>query len=182
MLSFDISTLAPEEIIKRVDAECPVFSDCEVELTYLSHFPLSRHIRETLAYLLRRNEISERWQNRFALISDELVNNSIEHGSDRGEINSCYIKLSKDTEGVLTLTLEVTDTGHGPFSKTSEQMVEMLAERKKTWFTDTTRKRGRGFMIMEKLVDKVYFRDSVKGGLTVGVVKKFDAAAIAEGL
>lgn len=179
MLTLDISTLEPEEIIKRVDALLPDPADFEMELTYKAHFPLSRHVRETLSYLLRRNGVDDRWQNRFALISDELVNNSIEHGSAGGEINSCYMKLGKASDGVLSLTLEVTDTGNGPHAKNAAQMVALLAEKKKTWFTDATRKRGRGFQIMEKLTDKVYFRDATKGGLTVGVTKRFDAATLA---
>jgi anti-sigma regulatory factor (Ser/Thr protein kinase) len=178
MLTFDISTLEPEEVIRQVDAQLTDPAECEMELTFRAHFPLSRHVRETLAYLLRRNGIDERWQNRFALISDELVNNSIEHGSCPTDINSFYMKLGKAADGFLTLTLEVTDTGHGPNAKDAKEMVELLAEKRKTWLTDTTRKRGRGFQIMEKLVDKLYFRDATKGGLTVGIHKKFDAAAM----
>lgn len=179
MLSLDISKLEPEEIVARMDELLPDPASCEMELTYLAHFPLSRHVRETLAHLLRRNGIDDRWQNRFALISDELVNNSIEHGSATGETNSFYMKIAKGEDGFLTLTLEVTDTGHGLHAKNATEMVALLAEKKKTWFTDATRKRGRGFQIMEKLVDRVYFRDATKGGLTVGVTKRFDAATLA---
>ena len=156
MLSLDISKLSPEEVVARVEKEFADPADCEMELTFESSFPLSRHVRETLSFAIRRNGIDARWQNRFALISDELVNNSIEHGSKRGETNSFYMKISKD----------------------AEKMAAMLAERKKTWFTDATRKRGRGFQIMEKLVDKIYFRDAEKGGITVGVMKRFDAVTL----
>ncbi len=178
MLSLDISKLSPEEVVARVEKEFADPADCEMELTFESSFPLSRHVRETLSFAIRRNGIDARWQNRFALISDELVNNSIEHGSKRGETNSFYMKISKDAEGVLCLTAEVTDTGNGPERKDAEKMAAMLAERKKTWFTDATRKRGRGFQIMEKLVDKIYFRDAEKGGITVGVMKRFDAVTL----
>ncbi len=178
MLSLDISTLEPEAIVARMDEMLPNPADCEMELTYVAHFPLSRHVRESLSHLLGRNGIDARWQNRFALISDELVNNSIEHGSTTGETNSCYMKIAKGADGVLSLTLEVTDTGHGLHARNAAEMVALLAEKKKTWFTDSTRKRGRGFQIMEKLVDRVYFRDATKGGLTVGVTKKFDAATL----
>ena len=178
MLTLDISTLDPEHIIQHIEAVIADVSDFEIELTFKAHFPLSRHVRETLSYLLRRNGIDDRWQNRFALISDELVNNSIEHGSKEGDINSVYIKVSQEQGSVLVLVLEVTDTGRGPHAKNAVDMVALLAEKKKTWLSDTTRKRGRGFQIMEKLVDKVYFRDATKGGLTVGVLKKFDAASV----
>ena len=178
MLSLDISAFTPEEVVARVTASLPVPDDCEMELTFKALFPLSRHVRETLSHLLGRNGVDVRWQNRFALISDELVNNSIEHGSKQGETNSCYFRLARDADGVLALTLEVTDTGHGAGAKSAPEMVAMLAEKKKTWLTDTTRKRGRGFQIMEKLTDKVYFRDAKAGGLTVGVAKRFDAATI----
>jgi two-component sensor histidine kinase len=54
--------------------------------------------------------ITHPWRGRFILITDELINNAIEHGSREGDIDSCVIEAGRKKDGEFFITLEVHDT------------------------------------------------------------------------
>lgn len=131
-------------------------------------------IRDFILSLFERNSINVPWKNRFALISDELVNNSIEYGSLPLDKNEAYVRFSR--EGAeLSVVLEVRDTGRGVEAKTSAEMEEIRKLKLSDGFSGYLGKRGRGlFQLITNLVDELYFRDNENGGLCVGVRKKLE--------
>lgn len=133
-------------------------------------------IRDGILYLFEKNNINVPWKNRFALISDELVNNSIEYGSLPLDKNHVYVLFSHaPEESVLKVMIEVSDTGRGTEAKTSQEMEEIRKLRELQGFDSYLGKRGRGlFQLITNLVDELYFRDSNGGGLIVGVRKELE--------
>lgn len=110
MHSIDISTLNPEDLLEFCDTNITDFSNFEIEVQYQADYGQTKMIRDTVLYLFERNSINVPWKNRFALISDELVNNSIAYGSQPLEQNTLYVKFETE-DGKLKVLIEVTDTG-----------------------------------------------------------------------
>jgi anti-sigma regulatory factor (Ser/Thr protein kinase) len=133
-------------------------------------------IRDGILYLFEKNNINIPWKNRFALISDELVNNSIEYGSLPLDKNQVYIIFSTEPEqSTLKVMIEVSDTGRGAEAKTSQEMEEIRKLRELQGFDSYLGKRGRGlFQLITNLVDELYFRDLNGGGLIVGIRKELE--------
>ena len=117
------------------------------------------------------------WKKRFILIVDELVNNAVEHGSEEGDENTFVLMCTRQDNDVV-VTIEITDPGRG--NKNATEMGEFIRERQKTWETDRSRKRGRGFQILHKLVDALYFRDEEDGRFTVGIKKTLSITETAD--
>ena len=114
------------------------------------------------------------WRGRFVLITDELVNNAIEHGSAAGDLDSCIIRASEDESKDFSITLEVHDTGRGKDSKDASHMEDIRDQKLEEHNADGVHmeKRGRGlFYITEKLVDRLSFDESIHGGLAVKIEK-----------
>lgn len=65
------------------------------------------------------------------LITDELINNAIEHGSTMGDLDSCIIRASENENGDFSITLEVHDTGKGKDSKDATHMEEIKKRKLK---------------------------------------------------
>jgi anti-sigma regulatory factor (Ser/Thr protein kinase) len=118
-------------------------------------------IRDSILYVFEKNNINIPWKNRFALISDELVNNSIEYGSLPLDKNQVYILFRTELEPTtLKVMIEVSDTGRGTEAKTSQEMEEIRKLRELQGFDSYLGKRGRGlFQLITHLVDELYFRD-----------------------
>lgn len=93
MLSIDISSLDQDSLIEFFQASIPDFSDFELTVEFLADYAQSKTIRDGILYLFEQNNINVPWKNRFALISDELVNNSIEYGSMPLDKNQVYIRF-----------------------------------------------------------------------------------------
>lgn len=131
-------------------------------------------IRDLVLYLFEKNSINVPWKGRFALVSDELVNNSIEYGSLPLDKNEFHITFTT-ADNILTINIEVSDTGRGPEAKTSSQMTELRHIKESSGFNNYLEKRGRGlFQMVTNLVDDLYFRDNPTGGLVVGITKKLE--------
>ncbi len=79
MECIDISTLEEKDLLKFLEKNILDFGNFKVEIDFLSDFSQSRLIRNAITFLFAKNHIQTPWTNRFALISDELVNNSIEY-------------------------------------------------------------------------------------------------------
>ncbi len=134
----------------------------------------SKTIRDFIGYIFDTYHVDPIWRGRFVLITDELVNNAIEHGSAAGDLDSCIIDASEDTLGEFSITIEVHDTGRGKDSKDAAHMDRVkdakLAEHDEHGVH--MEKRGRGlFYITEKLVDRLSFSESIHGGLAVKIEK-----------
>lgn len=145
--------------------------------TYIFHFDSdfgnSKIIRDFVGEIFDAFKIIHPWQGRFILITDELINNAIEHGSSEGDINKCIITAGKrESDNNFYISLEVHDTGNG--EKIDIENFENMKKEK----TDPNNneiymgKRGRGlFHITEKIVDKLSFSQSEHGGLAVKIEK-----------
>lgn len=174
MLRIDISHLEYTDLVDFVDTHISDVGNFDLELVFKADYNQSKIIRDLILLLFQRNSIDVPWKNRFVLISDELVNNSIEYGSLPLDKNRFIIHFQTEN-GVLSITMEVCDTGRGMESKTSQEMEELKVLKEASGFEWYLWKRGRGlFQLVTNLVDELYFRDNPNGGLIVGVRKKME--------
>lgn len=175
MLIIDISHLNYEA---AMDQLTPTLSDpdhisCQIDFD--ADHGNSKIIRDFIGQIFDLHHIHQPWRGRFILITDELINNAIEHGSSIGDIDSCIIEAGIDINSEFAITLEVHDTGTGKDAKDATHMESIRDDR----LEDHTNadgvymeKRGRGlFHITEKLVDKLSFSTSPRGGLAVKIEK-----------
>lgn len=110
MLQIDISQMEYSELVEYTDTHISDFGNFDLCLTFKADYNQSKIIRDLILLLFQKNNIEVPWKNRFALISDELVNNSIEYGSLPLDKN--HFTLHFETrEKVLTINMEVSDTG-----------------------------------------------------------------------
>lgn len=174
MLQVDISHLEYNELLDFVNNNVSDMGNFDLELIFKADYNQSKIIRDLILTLFQKNNIEVPWKNRFALISDELVNNSIEYGSLPLDKNRFTIHFQTQDK-ILTINMEVCDTGRWLESKTSQEMEELKTIKESAWFDGYLGKRGRGlFQLVTNLVDELYFKDNANGGLIVGVRKKMD--------
>lgn len=93
MLRIDISNLEETDLVNFFNESIQDFSDFTIVITFLSDYTQSKMIRDGMLYLFEKNNINLPWKNRFALISDELVNNSIEYGSMPFDKNEVFVQF-----------------------------------------------------------------------------------------
>lgn len=124
MLQIDISHLEYSELVDFMNTNVSDFGNFDLELIFKADYNQSKIIRDFVLLLFQKNNIEVPWKNRFALISDELVNNSIEYGSLPLDKNHFMIHF-KTSGKILTINMEVCDTGKGLESKTSHEMEEL---------------------------------------------------------
>ncbi|MBS9784414.1 ATP-binding protein [Candidatus Gracilibacteria bacterium] len=145
------------------------------EILFPADFAMSKTIRDMIGEIFDRYDISKQWRGRFILISDELVNNSIEHGSHEGDENMCKISAGINDEGKFFIQFEVHDNGGEENFEAVKQELEEAQECIEKPGEIYMEKRGRGlFMITKKLVDRIQFTKSEKGGLAVKIKKTID--------
>jgi uncharacterized UPF0160 family protein len=108
-------------------------------------------------------------KSRIVLISDELNNNAIEYWSDSNWQNIMRIKAKKiDKE--IDFILEVEDNWKWREHKTALDMETMRAHQLKLGYFNHDSIRWRWlFLITVKIADRLYFRNSPKWWLIVGV-------------
>lgn len=109
MLQIDISHLEYNELIDFVNSSISDFGNFDLELVFKADYNQSKIIRDLILFLFQKNNIEVPWKNRFVLISDELVNNSIEYGSLPLDKNRFTIHF-KIVGKTLTINMEVCDT------------------------------------------------------------------------
>ena len=95
MLQIDISNLDYDELVQFVNNNISDFGNFDLEIIFKTDYNQSKIIRDLILLLFRENKIEVPWKNRFALISDELVNNSIEYGSLPLDKNRFTIHFNK---------------------------------------------------------------------------------------
>ena len=139
----------------------------------------SKIIRDFVGAIFDAHKIYRPWRGRFILITDELVNNAIEHGSAPWDIDTCVIEAWRGENDLFYISFEVEDSGNGKKKFDAEQLKKF---REQTQWGDHVylEKRGRGlFHITEKLVDKLSFSEGKKGWLVVRVEKSLQESDIA---
>ncbi|MDD3793761.1 MAG: ATP-binding protein [Candidatus Gracilibacteria bacterium] len=144
----------------------------DIEFIYKSKFENTKDLRDFVDIICNVLKISYKLKSRIILISDELNNNAIEYGSDKEGFN--YLRInSKIEDGVINFNLEVEDNGKGKAPKKALDMETMRAHKLKLGYFNHDSIRGRGlFLIIVRLVDRLYFKNSRLGGLIVGVKMK----------
>jgi anti-sigma regulatory factor (Ser/Thr protein kinase) len=173
-LDIDISQKDFQDLLDFADTSIRDPKDFDLVIRFQSDYGQSKMIRDLILKLFERNNIDVPWKNRFALISDELVNNSIEYGSMPLDKNTLTIKF-RPVDGKLFVNLEVRDTGRGPEAKTSKEMEEIRRMKEAQGFDGYLGKRGRGlFQMIANIVDELYFADDKSGGLIVGIRKTLE--------
>lgn len=172
MNTINLDDIAPEIIDTNYFRSLKNDNSLDITFHYKSNFLNTKYLRDYLVSLLDVFQIENIWKNRFVLIIDELNNNAIEYGSHENDINSMHIIITQ-SENNLDITMEVCDSGKWEKHKTAQEMEDLRTQRLETWFDNHKSIRGRGlFLIITKLVDKLYFEDSAWNGLIVGIHKK----------
>ena len=174
MVTIDISELDADVALMQLKSYADTHPAIECQIEFGTDHSQSKIIRDFIGYVFDIHHVEALWRGRFILITDELVNNAIEHGSAAGDLDSCIIHASDDATGDFSIVLEVHDTGRWKDSKDATHMEDI--KNKKLEEHDEhgvhMEKRGRGlFYITEKLVDRLSFTESIKWGLAVRVEK-----------
>jgi len=148
--------------------------DTEIEISFISDFKSAKILRNFISDLSDSLKIDPIWKSRLILIADELNNNAIEYWSKLWEINTFKTIINFNQES-FKLYLEVLDTWNWKGHKTAKDMILLRTTKKLKWFHKNNWIRWRWlFMIIEKLVDRLYFKDSDKWGLVVWIEKEFE--------
>jgi len=146
----------------------------DITIEYPAIFASSKVLRDFIIDISDFFHFGWIWKSRLTLIADELNNNSIEYWSIETDINKMRINLLLENDEIK-LILEVEDTGKWKEAKTAKDMILKRNTKKLKWFHKNNWIRWRWlFMIIEKLVDELYFKDSENGWLIVGICKKIE--------
>lgn len=148
----------------------------ELEFIYNSDFSLTKHLRDFIEVIWSSFWICEKTVSRIILISDELNNNAIEHWSDKDWQNILRIKIKKENEKIF-LNLEVEDNWKWKDKTSALEMETLRAHQLKKWYDSHDSIRWRWlFLIIVRIVDRLYFRDSKNGWLIVWIKKEIDCS------
>ncbi|EKE29863.1 MAG: hypothetical protein ACD_2C00088G0028 [uncultured bacterium (gcode 4)] len=171
-MNLDISNIGNQELLDYVSKNMENFNDFEVAILFRSDYSQWSMIRNLITFLLENAWMDPVWKNRFSLIWDELINNSIEYGSLPLDKNIFRIRLIQN-EWSTDVILEVQDTWRWLMAKTSSQMEEIRQEKLEEWFDVFMGKRWRWlFKLVINIVDSLYFKDAEWGWLIVWIEKK----------
>lgn len=174
MHTFDISNMTYDVALKELQKSLSNKNDIACHIDFWADHSQSKIIRDFVWIVFDIHAINHPWRGRFILITDELINNAIEHWSAHGDIDSCIVEAWHSEEKWFYITLEVHDTGKWKDSKDATHMDDVknrkLQEHNDKWVH--MEKRGRGlFYITEKLVDRLSFASSPRWGLAVKIEK-----------
>ncbi|EKE28419.1 MAG: hypothetical protein ACD_3C00061G0008 [uncultured bacterium (gcode 4)] len=173
-MNLDISNIENQELLDYISKNMDNFKDFEVAILFRSDYSQWSIIRNLIVFLLEKAWMEPMWKNRFSLIWDELINNSIEYWSLPLDKNIFRIKLKSD-EGAFQVMLEVQDTWRWLMAKTSSQMEEIRKDKEEEWFEVFLGKRWRWlFKLVLNIVDRLYFGDAEWGWLIVWIEKKIN--------
>ena len=134
---------------------------------YNSDFSNTPRLRLFMEALFDIYKLDAKDKNRLILVSDELNNNAVEHGTDGCGENKTSI-IVKNQWNKIFVNIEVTDCWNG----TANTMEKIKQERDALGFGKHHGIRGRWlFLITEKIADKLYFKDAQWWGLIVWIEK-----------
>ncbi len=158
--------------MKALETGVHDFMNVDCSIDFSADHSQSKIIRDFVGKIFESHNIFSPWRGRIILITDELINNAIEHGSQAGDIDTCIIHAHKNKEWVFHIIIEVHDTGKGKDAESAKNIAAIKQDR--TSHNGVyMKRRGRGlFHITEKLVDTLEFSESPHGGLAVRIEKQ----------
>ena len=110
--------------------------------------------------------LNQQWCHRLQTVTDELVNNAVEHGSAKNGV----VSISFDIVPKTSLSICVSDKGGG--KKVDVALLEKkVAEEMTQHETPSLSSRGRGLMIIHSWTDELSFSENDDGGVSVRVTK-----------
>lgn len=144
----------------------------DIEFIYKSTFKNTKDLRDFLEIIWDVLWFSCILKWRIILISDELNNNAIEYWSSSDWYNILRIRTKKEN-WLINFNLEVEDNWKWRASKSALDMETMRAHKLKLWYFWHNSIRWRWlFLIIVKLVDRLYFKNAVNWWLIVWVKMK----------
>ncbi len=155
----------------KLDIIKSLFKDdsLNIELIYKSKFENTKDLRDFVDSVCLFLKFSDKLRSRIVLISDELNNNAIEYWSSQDAFNSLRIS-TEIIEWVVNFNLEVEDNGQWKAPKKALDMETMRAHKLKLGYFNHDSIRWRWlFLIIVKLVDRLYFKNSKEGWLIAWV-------------
>lgn len=157
--------------LDHIEKSISDMNDLHCTIEFSADHSQSKIIRDFVWKIFDTHHIRTLWRGRFILITDELINNAIEHGSAKDDLDSCVIHAGLSETWEFRISLEVHDTGNGKDSGNIQDMsVIMDTHTRHKWVY--MGKRGRWlFHITEKLVDNLSFSKSPIGWLAVKIEK-----------
>lgn len=177
MLDLNIAHLEYDSAMQALTQSIPDINNIAINIDFGADHTQSKIIRDFVGHIFDMHGIIAPWRGRFILITDELINNAIEHGSISWDLDTCIIEATRDTDGLFSINLEVHDTGKGKDAEKGKDMIAVkISHSEKAKDGISMEKRGRWlFTITEKLVDKLSFSESPKWGLAVRIEKNIEA-------
>lgn len=143
-----------------------------IAFCYNSDFKNTHAIRRLVESICTQLWVDEQWMHRIVLMVDELNNNAIEHGSQQSTQNEMRIEISRQQQE-YTISIECEDSWTGPSPKAAVDMEILHRDVTARGFKNHHSIRWRGlFLIIDQIVDSLYFKDSEKWGLIVWIQKK----------
>ena len=122
----------------------------------------------TLSLTKNMTGFSDQWAYRFQSVVDELCNNAIEHGSEKGK----DVVITFINEPKKSIEVVIEDTGTGPNKYNAQQMTNLVKERIAMMHSQYLGLRGRGLpKIVAEWTDELVFEDKPDGGLRVKAKK-----------
>lgn len=143
-----------------------------VEFIYKSKFENTKDLRDFIDILCEKLNFSDKQKGRFILISDELNNNAIEYWSSPDSFNILRVNYYiQDWQKYFNL--EVEDNWDGKSPKKALDMETMRAHKLKLGYFWHNSIRWRWlFLIIVKLVDRLFFKNSKDKWLIVWIKTK----------
>lgn len=157
-----------EEIINNIFVD----NSLEVEFIYKSTFENTKDLRDFVEVICSILNFTDKLKGRVILISDELNNNAIEYWTSPDWFNILRIK-AYILDWIIDFNLEVEDSWDWRAPKKALDMETMRAHKLKLWYFWHNSIRWRWlFLIIVKLVDRLYFKNSSTWWLIVWVKTK----------
>lgn len=163
MVSINIAHLDYQKALDTITREIHSITQVDCRIEFSADHSQSKIIRDFVGKIFEANNIFSPWRGRLILITDELINNAIEHGSQVGDIDVCIIRANRNAEGVFHIMIEVHDTGKGKDADNAKD-IQSIKKDRMSHSGIYMKRRGRGlFHITEKLVDTLEFSESPHG-------------------
>lgn len=146
----------------------------DIEFIYVSDFKNTKLLRDFVEVICFLLNIPALQIPIFILIVDELNNNAIEYGTEKGWENKLRVKCVKEGNDI-EVNIEVEDTWKWIKHKKALEMEILRAHQLRKWYKWHKSIRWRWlFMIIVKTVDRLYFKNTDSGWLVVGIRKKLN--------
>lgn len=147
--------------------ECINSNQLDIQFEYSSDFKNAKILRDFMEIIFTSFDLPKKETARYVLACDEMNNNAIEYGSLENEKNYLRVNINKQNT-IVSLSIEVEDTGNWKFAKTAEEMEEFKKIRVHEDYAQHKSIRWRWlFLIIINIVDELYFKNTSEGWLIV---------------